>query len=235
MANGQTALSLTDIPFMYSFVNILFIMIVGIENPVDFSRFYVVGLIAGLIGTFFVYWHPIQWIMRKFIMRDKNVIRGYTVHHVNPDATPPEYEINIIEWLHLSLKTNAIKYLMDKFVSQIYFFIILVTLSLALSNIDFVTSLGLSDDVYLHFIKFGLLGMVVGTFIFSGKQYYNFRISLKLHCIYFLLVHHLVGFNDKTNMIKQAIDLNDWVTAKLMIDKALIGAWGSLSGLPKKD
>jgi len=66
LASGQTALSLTDLPFMFSLVNLLYIWTFGLEITTngetifDISRYYTVGLIAGMLGTFFVFWHPIQ-------------------------------------------------------------------------------------------------------------------------------------------------------------------------------
>ncbi len=224
MASGQTALSLSDLPFMYSFVNLLFIWSTG--DVTDFTRYYIVGLIAGLIGTFFVFWHPIQWLLDKFTMSKQQTLSIYEIDY--PNVVPPLRKIIVKEWFSLSLKTSAIKYLKDKIAGQIYFMIILITLFIALLTTNFQQTVGLKDSPHLYVIIVGVVGMSTGIAIFMAKQSESFGLNLKLSALYFLISLRLIGFKEESNVIKQAIDLNDWPTVKEMIDRILHNNWGSL-------
>lgn len=231
MASGQTALSLSDLPFMYSFVNLLFIWSTG--NVADISRFYIVGLIAGLIGTFFVFWHPIQWIFDKFTIRRQQFLSLYTINY--PNVVPPKRTIILKEWFGLSLRTSAIKYLKDKMAGQIYFMIILLTIFCALLTTNFQETVSLKDSPYLYPLIVGTIGMLAGVGIFMARQFDNFKLDLKLCALYFLISQRIIGFKDESNIIKQAIDLNDWATVKEMIDRVLQNNWEALKNYSVKE
>lgn len=224
MASGQTALSLSDLPFMYSFVNLLFVWSTG--NIEDLSRFYTVGLIAGLIGTFFVFWHPIQWIFDKFTVSQQKVLSFYKIDHSG--VVPPTRTIALKDWFGLSLRTSAIKYLKDKMAGQIYFMIILLTLFIALQTDNFQQTIGLKNSPFFYPVIVGIIGMLVGVAIFMLKQFDNFKLDVKLCALYFFISQRLIGFREESSIIKQAIDLNDWATVKEMIDRTLHNNWDAL-------
>ncbi len=224
MASSPTALSLSDLPFMYSFVNLLFILITG---QAKIENFYIVGLIAGIIGTFLVFWHPIQWSLDKFMTYHKKEYAKYRIVN-NTGVTPPQYELQISDWFNLSLKTSAIKYLKDKISSQIYFFIILSTIGLALFDPNFQKALNLENTYYRLIIQLGIWVMLIGLskiFIKSSKEFIN---NVKITSIYFLISNSFTRYSGQSTIIKEAIDLNDWDTAKVVVDKTLYSYWDSL-------
>lgn len=230
MASGQTALSLSDLPFVYSLANILFIWIYGIE---DIDRFFVVGLIAGIVGTFLVFWHPIQFLYDRIMMsRYERNLASYPIK--NPHHIPEKYDIRIERSLiRLSLKTTSIKYLKDKLVSQDYFMIILITLASVMITDSFQQATKLNDTPFAGYIILGIIGMLCGVVYLSTKQFKEFMFNLKLNSLYFLLTNHIIGFSDASSIIKNAIDLNDWTTAREMIDRQLQTNWDSLKNFSK--
>ena len=232
MTSGQTALSLTDLPFMFSLVNLLYIWIFGLEittngeTVFDISRYYAVGLIAGMLGTFFVFWHPIQWIIDKVTLKWQDTFSTYLI--TDRGNAIPEYNIIINEFFRLSLNTSAIKYLKDKMTGQIYFVIILTVFLIALFNLDFQKTFGLANSTYISYIQLGIGSMLVGTIYFSTRQIFSFRLNLQLTSLYFLLSNKMLGYSGETNLIKQAIDLNDWDTARQITNKTLRDHWKNL-------
>src|SRR3989442_5223283 len=101
---------------MYSLVNILYILSTG---SVDINRLYAVGLIAGLIGTFFVIVHPIQ---RGFDRRWKKLSPShskYSVINMNDKKSKKIISMDPINLLR-SLKLVAVKYEKDKMVGTFY-------------------------------------------------------------------------------------------------------------------
>ena len=225
MTSGQTALSLSDLPFMYSFLSVLFIWYTG--NSDDLARYYIVGVIAGTVGTFFVFWHPIQWILDKDMFKGQKINSSYAIELSN--AVPDKYNLQIDpEFFRLSLKTSAIKYLKDKMASLVYFVIILGTLSIALIDTRFQKAIHLHNMSTITVIEIGLIAMLFGLVYVNRKKRSEFVLNVKLVGLYFQISNRITGYKDQSNIIKQAIDLNDWDVAKDMIDKVLRSFWGNL-------
>ena len=111
---------------------------------------------------------------------------------------------------------------------QIYFIIILTVFLIALFNLDFQKTFGLANSTYLPYIQLGIGSMLVGTIYFSTRQIIGFRLNLQLTSLYFLLSNKMLGYSERTNLIKQAIDLNDWDTARQITNKTLRDHWGNL-------
>lgn len=222
MTAGQTALGISDIPFMYSMISIIYISITG--NIEDISRFFIVGLIAGTIGTFFVFWHPIQWLIDRNLISNRKFQSTYLIKMKGHD--PPQYKIKIDKWLRLSLKTSSIKYLKDKITGQIYFVIILITLLVALNYPPFLETINLNDLVYSSLIKLGLLAMLIGMAYVMIKQNIEFIRNVKIHCLYFLIFKN--NWMGDESLLKSAIDLGDWDTAKEYTDDILVRRWQQL-------
>ena len=69
-----------------------------------------------------------------------------------------------------------------------------------------------------------LLG--IGWFLNDhGKKLNN---NLKLNSLYFMLSNDIIGYGNESNLIKNAIDLNDWATAKEIIDKQIRNRWDAM-------
>jgi len=224
---------------MFSLVNLFYILIFGLEITVngetvfDVNRFYTVGLIAGMLGTFFVFWHPVQWIINKVTLKRQDKFSTYLI--TNKNHLRPQYNIIVNEFFRLSLNTSAIKFLKDKMTGQIYFIIILIVFLIALFNLDFQKTIGLENSNYLSYIQLGIIGMLVGTIYFFTRQIISFRLNLQLVSIYFLLSNKILGYSEITNLIKQAIDLNDWDTARQITNTTLRKQWGNIQQYSTKN
>lgn len=222
MSSGQTALSISDIPFMYSFVNLIFIWQTGITG---FESLPIIGLIAGVIGTFLVFWHPIQWVIDELMMRNMGNYSVYTIE--NHGHVPSKYDLQLEGWFSLSLKTSAIKYLKDKISSQVYFIVILTTFVLLLIDPNFQKTLKLENTVYPILIQIGLIIMLIALVYLYKKNSNQFIQNVKITSLYFLISNDVIGYRDQSLVIKEAIDLNDWDTANNVIDKTLRSMWGN--------
>jgi len=227
LASGETTLSITDLPFWYSFVNILYIWNTGdvsIEHITD--KLIIVGLIAGFIGTFFVFWHPIQWILDKLSWRKR---KSYSIYRVDSNQTTIPFHNIIIhdQYLRLSLKTSAINHYKNKIVSQLYFLTILITIFVALGDTHFQSVTKLKDTIYLLPTQLVIFGMMVGLcyLIYKMRQY--LIENLRLHAMYYFITDQLERY-ENVNYIKEAIDLHDWTTVREAIYKVLLRHWDDL-------
>lgn len=233
MASGETTLSITDLPFWYSLINILYIWNTGdvsIEHITD--KLVIVGLIAGFIGTFFVFWHPIQWVIDKLTW---GIRESYSIYHVeHTQVSPPSYDIIILdEYLRLSLKTSAINHYKNKIVSQLYFLVILITITFALGDSSFQTITKLKDTVYLLPTQILIFCMIAGLFYLIYKMTKYFIENLQLHAMYYFITNQLELY-EKVEYIKQAIDLHDWTTVKEATYRVLLHHWDKLARYTKK-
>ena len=220
----SNAISLTDIPFVYSVTNIAFIGITGI---VEIEKFLIVGLFAGIFGTFLVFWHPIQWLITKLTLSQKTKLQQYFIK--NKGHNPESLTIQIPEPLiRLSLNTSAIKYQKDKFTSLIYFLIILLTFSYFSTTDGFVQATQIVDKQILSVITIVPSILFVGVVIFLKNHFTRLDHNIKLNALYFLLTNEIIGYDTESNIIKTAIDLNDWDTVKEMIEKQMKKQWTNL-------
>lgn len=233
MTNGNSTLSLTDLPFWYSFINIMYIWTTGNISLEDLgNKFLIVGLIAGFVGTFFVFWHPIQWVIEKVTWK---VREKYSTYHVesNHNAKVPFHDIYISdEYLRLSLRTSIIGYYKNKMVSQFYFLAILITIFLALLDTNFQSATKLKDTMYLLPIQIIILCMIGGLvyFVYGMRKY--FLETVQLHAMYYLIAENLETYQNITHL-KQAIDLHDWTTVKNITYRILVRSWDKLTQFKK--
>lgn len=232
MTNGNSTLSLSDLPFWYSFINIVYIWTTGNTSLEDLgSKFLVVGLIAGFIGTFFVFWHPLQWIIEKLTWKTR---KNYSTYHVEAAGNQvPFHDIHISdEYLRLSLKTSIIGYYKNKMVSQFYFLAILITISLALLDPNFQSTTTLKNSVFLLPIQIIILCMMGGLFYFIHSMKKYFLENVRLHAMYYLVAENLENYQNVTHL-KQAIDLHDWTTVKNATYRILGRHWEDLARFKK--
>jgi len=218
--NGTSVLSITDIPFVYSLANLLFIASTG---TIEVERLVIIGLLAGIGGTFLVFWHPIQWIIDRLVLLSNPKFRQYKIK--NPGHVPDNYTLDIKKGLfRLSLNTHGIKYQKDKFVSLIYFMIILGTLGYIYDSENFQKVVEISDS-YKSYIPYGAFVMLLGIGWFLTDHGRKLKNNLKLNSLYFMLSNDIIGYGNESNLIKNAIDLNDWATAKEIIHKQIRNRW----------
>src|SRR5438309_9168470 len=93
----------------------------------------------------------------------------FTYH--DDSLSPPESTIIIPDAdLRLSLRTTAIRFLMDKISSQIYFIAILLTILTALSYSGFQKSIHMNDSIFLIPLQLLVLIMLGGATYFSFMQ-----------------------------------------------------------------
>ena len=226
MASGQTALSLSDLPFMYSVLNLSAITIFGI--PEDFGgRFIILGIIAGIAGTFLVYLHPIQWSI------DKKMLKGYdklSIYYIeNPNHKPKAYDIRINEHeFRLSLKSSSIKYLKDKFASRIYFTIIVGTFSLSIISPNIRNILGMEDLLML--IPLGIIVAIMGFVVgFQNKKvYYQIEDGIEFESLYNQITRWR-GSQEEKEDIRRSIDLQEWEIVESKIDIFMRRHWNDLA------
>ena len=229
MANGQTALSLSDLPFSYSFINLIFILIIG---EIKIENFYIVGVIAGMIGTLLVFWHPIQWIIDKIINKRKNDMSTYIIE--NPNHDPSKYEIIIDDEIMLSLKTSPIKFLKDKIVSQIYYIILLCTFGLALFNPIFHKVIQLDGTIFPIYIQLGILFMAGLSLYILIKNVIGLGNNIKIVSVYFHCYSLNTNLSEAIEIVKESFNLNDWISAKKYLDTKLRRHWRQLGQISVK-
>lgn len=186
-----------------------------------------VGLIAGLIATFLLSWHPIQWLYEKGTLWRYQDITRYTY------VFKQQHKTKILTlrktYLYQSLKLDAIKNLKDKLAALIYFFIILATLTYLLADVRFITAVGIGQYHNLLHLQITILFMVPGVAYFIFRQSREFVQSARLGAIYFQLFHEWLGNKSAiVHQIKALIDLGDWNLVKDEIDYALYVYWYSL-------
>jgi hypothetical protein len=228
VAAGQSTLSIADLPFVYSIANILVILYTG---TVDINRFYVVGLIAGLIGTFFVIVHPVQLGLDR---RWKNVSKFHSKYHItNEGASPPDRDIEMeVINVQRSLKLVGIKYEKDKIVGAIYFLVILVTIFGSLFNVSFQHALGFETPFssLWYSIQAVFLFMLCLTGAVIIREMLSFTSKLKTCAMYFYLIKRWgrhVEIRPRLDEIKHSIDNNDWDIGKQLLEQEIINLWGN--------
>lgn len=228
--NGSSVLSVSDIPFVYSIVNLGFISYTG---STDIQQFVVVGFIAAIFGTFLAFWHPIQWVIDKFVLGSKRIINNYFIEY--KDATPPNYTIKLDDSLiRLSLKTHSIKYQKDKFSGFIYFIITLFVLAMVSDDDNFITALNLQESPILDVITYGPYVLMLGVGWLLHSHAKNLSTNLKLSSLYFLLYSRTkLGDLNTRDLIKTSIDLNDWATVEEHIVSRLHDHWHNLKSYSK--
>jgi len=230
MTSGQTILSLTDLPFVYSIVNLMAIWVFGI--PEDYgARFAFIGIIAGIGGTFLVFWHPIQSLIEYTTIKNYDKLSTYYIE--TPQNRPKAYDILIDkEYFRLSLKSNSIKYLKDKFTSQIYFVIVIGVFSIALSTNQFQKEINIENSQIIIPIIGILAVMAIALAYFSRNLYKQYKRSLKLDSLYYQFTKPF--HSSETDMIKRSIDLQEWEIVEDQMNLLIRKQWANMDPHAKK-
>lgn len=209
MTAGETLLKITDIPFSYSFLAIIF-GVMGVSF-VGESIVLLVGA-AGALGTFLSVTDPVGRLLQRWLKRGVNEIRK-------------KENTNDIKWEFTikAIKTRSIGIEIDKLVSMAYLVIVLGVFSTAITNYDsFAFNLQLyDDDQNVICDTFCIQGLgVLSTFmalIFVGlvgkHNWKELKQNVQVAGIHHLgIISEYVTSNTIENM-SRAIEQNDWQTA----------------------
>jgi len=225
MTSGQTALSLTDLPFMYSFLNVMTIILFGIPENYE-SRFIIIGIFAGIGGTFLIFWHPIQYLIDWYMTKSYEKLSTYYVS--SPTQKPKAYDILINnDQFRLSLKSSSIKYLKDKYASLIYFIIILVSVGVAVVGEDVQKLLNIQDPFLIIPIFAVLTAMAFALGFFNRTLYVKIRKGLQLESLYYQ-VTKLPGYQEEREEIRRSIDLQEWEIVESQLKSFMRRHWGAM-------
>ena len=231
MTSGQTVLSLTDLPFAYSFVNLLVLIIFGLPENYE-GRLILIGLIAGIAGTFLVYLHPIQWFLDKKMNKIFDEVS--IIHFKDPTKRPKGYDIEIHKnQYQLALKSSSIKYLKDKFASQIYFTIIVWTFSMSFAVKNMRDLLGINEPTLIVPVAVILGIMGGGVFVMCLRVFKQIKKSLRLESV-FNQVIRWAGNPEEKEEIRRSIEYQEW---EIVDDKTTFWMkrhWGNLDAYGKR-
>lgn len=229
MPTGQSALTLADLPFVYSFSNILLILITG---NIELENIYIVGIIAGLFGTFLVILHPIQSLITKFWMKRYHQEAIYDIWHPEKVdvSTMKKFVIQPIPFM-VAINTSSINFEKDKIAGLIYFTIILLTVAVALIVPTFQTALQIIDHTHILILEAIVFSMFLYVSYYWGRQLRSFGRKLKTHALYFALNGILFEsrFRSDLDLIKRSIDQNDWNSADMLIRNTTSDAYNYIN------
>lgn len=227
MPAGQTSLSIADLPFAYSVINIAFILINGELN--DYTKLLPVALFAGLIGTFLVTTHPVVRLFDRAWRTNikKGLYAEYKVKsqpHTKPDEKTFTLDTTI---LTLALTTVAIKYEKDKIQASIYFLATLVLIWWAVPQPAFMDALGIQyfEPIYIG-LGIMLTAMWVVVLLLSAREVTAFNAKLKLQALFFRLYKHNSSSSELA-LARTAIDQSDWSTAKEIMETFIRNRWAT--------
>lgn len=205
MASGETLLKITDIPFAYTILTIIF----GVMG-VSFSGANIAILVgaAGTLGTFLAITDPIGrllkfWLKRNFKAKKENEGKEHSVNAVN---------------------TTSIGIEIDKIVSLSYLFIILAIFATVLNEFPaFTENLILTNEQNEIICDescitgLGVFGAIIGE-IFIGivgiKNWKDLKKYAKTAGIHHIGISSEFVTNVTIENISRAIERNDWATAE---------------------
>lgn len=226
MTSGQTSLSITEIPFIYSIVQIV---VIGGLGKTDLETLIIPGIFGGVVGTFMVIYHPIQRQMDKWWKKRVEKLVDYKVYGPPSASAKKEAGQEIDKaYLELSLGTTSIKYEKDKIVGTFYFLTILSVLAASFGNPTFVKLVNLE----IHWVILILIGLGVMMYLTSRIQKNNllsFATNLQLNALYLQIQSEaqtstaLIAWLDVAG---RALDMNNWVLVKESIDKIIRSRYG---------
>lgn len=219
LATAQTPLSLSDLPFIYSLVNVIIVL----YNQHIAVPSYTALLIAGFLGTFVVSTHPLQRMIDLIYEKGKFKNKDFfTVMFTGDSGEIKNFKLLIDDTLlRLSLKTTPIKYEKDKIVASIYFLVVLSLIEYALTTdwlVDELTRIIVGFDIW--WIRMTVMIMLGSISILLSYEILNFRKKLRMFAMYFEIIRKSLGGDaGDYSLMKSAIDQNDWDAVNhLLID-----------------
>jgi len=219
MTVGQSTLSIAELPFVYTIVNLAVISSTGV---VTIDNLYAASLGAGLFGTFFVVLKPSQRIIDWQIRKKFESLLTYKF------SDKEEFKANIdITYLELNLFTTPIKYEKDKISGTAYFIVVLFFTDSILLTESFQKAISL-DAIWAIVLSIVFFGMLIVVAIIMKGYVKTFSRNLQLSALYMDLVTKRgrevptdTAELERLNIAGSALDLNNWPLVKKMIEKVL--------------
>lgn len=233
MAVGETLLKITDFPFSYSIIILVFgIWAIDISGQ---NLFILIGS-AGALGTFLSISDPLGWMYRRRLRRE-------IIKELNNNKNNSQKRL-ILENSIKALETRAIKLETDKLVSIGYFVIILFVFGTIMVQGDMadrvILTRNISNNNYTDttesnkqdlevvcgpncirpigwFVSYGAMVLII---LIGKKDWNKLKGYLETSAIHQQAISsENVTDNTVTNLSK-AIDANDWPTAREWSDLA---------------
>jgi len=211
MASGETLLKITDFPFAYSIIIVIF-GIFGI-NPQNETLFILIGTAGGL-GTFLTIVDPVGWGIKERLRKElKKKLKE------EKDSDKKLELKNSIK----AVDTRAIGFEVDKLVSMGYFILLLFSFSTVIANADVAERLHLktgdgeivcgTDCVMGLGFSFSWLAAFT-VFLKGRKNWYKLKQYVHTASVHRLGIgSEFVTDHTITNM-SRSIEQNDWPTAR---------------------
>lgn len=217
MANGHVALSLSDLPFIYSLITVLII----INNETIATPSYVALLAAGFLGTFVITTRPLQKLI-DIIYKIKFRSSSNEMFILKHFSRTKMLKLPIKnELMKLSLKTSPIKYEKDKIIGSIYFITILVLIIYALTIDDLVEDIKSKIPYDVSLIRIITAVMLGSISLLLSHEIINFRKKIQLSAMFFELSDRGIVGTDDLSLQKSAFDQNDWESHEKMLQDTL--------------
>jgi len=221
MTVGQSSLSIAEIPFIYTLVNLSAITASG---QVSFENLYIAGLGAGLFGTFLVVVKPLQRNIDRHMRKIFVKLTNYRVEAKSSGSAKKD-AIQVLDtsYMELSLGTTSIKYEKDKIAGTFYFLGILISFGIFLLYPPFQITISIEPNW-----SYAISGSIVIMIIIISKiqigYLKQFSKKLQLNAMYMLFANQISGRALEPELLGiagRAIDINNWVLVKEMIDKII--------------
>jgi hypothetical protein len=218
MTNSQTALSLSDLPFVYSLITVLIV----INNQTITTPSYLSLLIAGFLGTFVITTRPLQRLVDIIYYKIKFRYSNNEIFILKHYSGLKTMQLPIRNGLmRLSLKTSPIKYEKDKIIGSIYFITILTLILYALMMDSLVQEIK-SKIPYDIWIIRGIVSFMLGSIsLLLAHQIINFRKKIQLSAIFFEISSRGILGTDDLSLHKSSVDTNDWEANEKLLEDVL--------------
>lgn len=211
MASGETLLKLSDFPFSYSLLAIIFS---AMGSDFQGANLFVFISIAGSLGTFLTIIDPVGRILRYALQSGFKKAKTKT--------NEPEIHRKL-DHVIKSLKTRSINIEIDKLVSLCYFGFILFLASSLVANYPHVAEHAQIKDANGNSIcdtncitHVGNVVLFLGTLAIGAVGTYNYR-EIKKYSkvagIYHMSINLETVTRSTIDSMTKAMEVNDWETA----------------------
>lgn len=213
MSSGETLLKITDFPFAYSVISVLF---VAIGMNIHDTKF-ITGLgIAGALGTFLTITDPVgrllKFILRRNLQKLKDCANENTIEYLNLD-----YSIRAIG-------TRSIGIEIDKIVSLFYFAFLLSFISICVTfspyfdtlldvkNHNGATLFNLVQSKSIIVIISSIVILILAIVLVRNRN--DLRRHVHTAGVYQRGISSEFATPNTVDSISKAVDQNDWQTAE---------------------
>lgn len=211
MASGETLLKLSDFPFSYSLMAIIFS---AIGSDFQGANLFVYVSVAGSLGTFLTIIDPVGRILRHALKSSFKKAKNKT--------QDPEIHKKL-DYVIKSVKTRSIGIEIDKLVSLCYFGFVLFLFSSLIANYPQVAEHSQLIDAEGKSICDASCISTIGNIVaFSGlfpiavvgiSNYRDIKKYLNISGIYHLSINLETVTRSTIDSMTKAMEVNDWETA----------------------